>query len=154
MSFGLLVLLVVVGTTIWVGVDASKRDWGDGMGTAGWVIFCILLWIVGFPVYLAKRGKAPLKEALFASPSVGPLAPSPPGSPEAAALYRECPHCKEAVRRDAEVCPHCRKESTPWRFHDDHWWYRETPEEPWEWLDEARSVWVAHEPAAAPGETN
>ncbi len=26
-------------------------------------------------------------------------------------LYRECPHCKERMRRDAHVCPHCRYES-------------------------------------------
>jgi hypothetical protein len=26
-------------------------------------------------------------------------------------LYRECPHCKERMRRDAHVCPHCRRES-------------------------------------------
>jgi Short C-terminal domain len=25
-----------------------------------------------------------------------------------AAMYRECPHCKEPMRRDATVCPHCR----------------------------------------------
>jgi hypothetical protein len=28
-----------------------------------------------------------------------------------ARLYRECPHCKERMRRDAYVCPHCRRES-------------------------------------------
>ena len=27
---------------------------------------------------------------------------------QAAALYRQCPHCKEQMRRDATVCPHCR----------------------------------------------
>jgi hypothetical protein len=26
-------------------------------------------------------------------------------------MYRECPHCKERMRRDAHVCPHCRYES-------------------------------------------
>jgi len=26
-------------------------------------------------------------------------------------VYRECPHCKERMRRDAHVCPHCRSES-------------------------------------------
>jgi len=33
---------------------------------------------------------------------------SPRGSSR---LYRECPHCKERMRRDAHVCPHCRYES-------------------------------------------
>ena len=147
MSFGLLVILVVVGTTIWVGVDASKRDWGEGMGTAGWVIFCTLLWIVGFPVYLAKRGKAPLKGALSASPSGGLPAPSPESSPEAQVAYRECPHCREPMRRDAEICPHCREHSTAWRFHEGRWWFRASEAEPWRWLDEAHGTWIALEAA-------
>jgi hypothetical protein len=40
-----------------------------------------------------------LGEALEASPRVR------------SRLYRECPHCKERMRRDAHVCPHCRYES-------------------------------------------
>ena len=26
---------------------------------------------------------------------------------------RECPACKERMRRDASICPHCRTPSTP-----------------------------------------
>src|ERR1700694_4841088 len=29
------------------------------------------------------------------------------------AMYRECPHCKEQMRSDALVCPHCRLRSVP-----------------------------------------
>ena len=32
--------------------------------------------------------------------------------------YRECPFCKEDMRRDASVCPHCRNNSEPWVFKD------------------------------------
>jgi hypothetical protein len=57
--------LVVLGTTIWVGIDSSNlgmnRGRGGGgfldMGTAGWVFACLLLWIISFPCYLAVRGK-------------------------------------------------------------------------------------------------
>jgi hypothetical protein len=36
------------------------------------------------------------------------------GAPHRApGMYRECPHCKEDMRRDASVCPHCRLRSTP-----------------------------------------
>ena len=59
-------VLLVVGTTIWLGVDASRRDWSDSgfaKSTTQWVIGSLLLWIVVFPVYLAKRGSAPLKSA-------------------------------------------------------------------------------------------
>lgn len=57
-------LLVVVGTTVWVGADASKRDWRNdrfASSTAHWVIGSLLLWIVVFPLYLSQRTHAPLK---------------------------------------------------------------------------------------------
>lgn len=56
--------LVVLGTSIWMAVDASqlgydKRDLrGLGaMGPTGWFLAGILLWIVAFPLYLVKRGE-------------------------------------------------------------------------------------------------
>jgi hypothetical protein len=124
------VALIVIGTTIWVGFDASKRDWTGRSGTATYVVGCILLWIVCFPWYLSVRNKVPLK-----GQGQGAVTTAPHGIP-AEAMYRECPFCKEAMRRDASHCPHCRQESTPWRLHDGHWWFRESEEEPWEWLDE------------------
>jgi hypothetical protein len=143
-SLGLLILLVVVGTTVWVGVDASKRDWsGSGGGAATWVVGCILLWIVVFPIYLVKRGKAPLKDAPSGSAKL-----SPPGS-----TYRECPHCKEPIRRDADTCPHCRRPSTPWRFHEGRWWYRDTELEPWQWLDDNTGTWRALDSSPQPIQT-
>jgi hypothetical protein len=134
-SFGVLIVLIVIGTTIWVGVDASKRDWGEGSGTGTWVVGCILLWIVVFPVYLAKRGKAPFK----AAPA---LAAGPPGLAPSDPMYRECPHCKEPMRRDAGICPHCRKPSTAWRYHDGRWWLRPDEDKPWQWYDERSGLWV------------
>jgi hypothetical protein len=63
-SLSLLLWVMLLGTTIWVGVDASRRDWSKrSFGTAGWVVGTLLLWIVFFPVYLAKRGDAPLKRS-------------------------------------------------------------------------------------------
>jgi hypothetical protein len=62
---GYMLFLVVLGTIIWAGVDASKRDFTQGKfltsSTAAWVLGMILLWIVVFPVYVAQRGRAPLK---------------------------------------------------------------------------------------------
>jgi hypothetical protein len=59
---GLLVLLVVVGSAVWVGVDASGRDWSDNAfadATWKWVAGSLLLWIVAFPLYLVHRGRVP-----------------------------------------------------------------------------------------------
>jgi hypothetical protein len=64
--------LVVLPTVLWVLIDSStlrvkKGKLGGGffdMGVAGWFWSCLLLWIVAFPAYLAKRGEYKrLKEA-------------------------------------------------------------------------------------------
>ena len=59
-----IILLVVVATSIWVGIDASSRDWSESSfadRSWKWVVGSLVLWIVVFPVYLAKHGKAPSK---------------------------------------------------------------------------------------------
>ncbi len=55
--------LVVLGTSIWVWVDASSIGARKGlvkgvadMGPFAWFLCSLLLWIVAFPIYLAKRG--------------------------------------------------------------------------------------------------
>jgi hypothetical protein len=53
-----------LGSIIWIGVDASKRDFSDSRfasKTWQWVVGAIFLWIVVVPVYLWKRGSAPLR---------------------------------------------------------------------------------------------
>ncbi len=57
-------IYVVIGTSLWVLFDASnigvKRGQMQGMGDmgpGGWFAVCLLLWIVGFPFYLAKRAE-------------------------------------------------------------------------------------------------
>jgi hypothetical protein len=60
-----LFILVIVGTTVWVAVDASGRDWrGNSFASspALWALGTLLLWIVIFPVYLVSRGRAPRKQ--------------------------------------------------------------------------------------------
>jgi hypothetical protein len=62
-----LVLLAVAGSTAWLAVDASKRDWtGNGFAknVPSWVIGSLLIWPLVFPMYVfAHRKKAPLKDA-------------------------------------------------------------------------------------------
>jgi hypothetical protein len=83
------VLLVVIGTSIWVAIDAShigaRRGLikGSGnMGPAGWFLCCLLLWIIGFPVYLAKRSE--IKAAAQAASNVES---SRPGNASEVAQY-------------------------------------------------------------------
>ena len=58
-------------------------------------------------------------------------------------IYRQCPFCKENMRRDASVCPHCRHESEPWTLHEGHWWVK--VDEKWHRLDEVANTWIAAE---------
>jgi hypothetical protein len=54
--------------------------------------------------------------------------------------HRECPHGKESMRRDAGTCPHCRKESPAWTFHEGRWWVQNEAGA-WSWLDEGAEAW-------------
>ncbi len=66
--------------------------------------------------------------------------PSTPAPSRAA--VRECPFCREAMRRDASTCPHCRKESRPWVYRDGAWWMQATPDGVWLKHDEETGGWI------------
>lgn len=64
MDLSILMWIIVIGTSIWVAIDASSIGVKKGqisgvadMGPVGWFFVCLLLWIVGFPFYLSKRGE-------------------------------------------------------------------------------------------------
>jgi len=56
-------VLVVLGTSIWVAIDASRLKVAKGklpgsffdMSVTSWFLCCLLIWIVAFPAYLVKR---------------------------------------------------------------------------------------------------
>lgn len=57
-----LIVLVIVGTAVWVYADARRlgvRYGSSGMlfegGPLAWAVGCLLVWIVVFPLYLAAR---------------------------------------------------------------------------------------------------
>jgi FtsH-binding integral membrane protein len=54
------ILIIVLLTTLWVGYDAEGRNWSsDGFANRPWkwIVGCLLLWIVVFPLYLMRRGR-------------------------------------------------------------------------------------------------
>ncbi len=60
MEFFLFILVLL--SSIWVLVDAKSIGVKKGqlkgfanLGPWGWFFACLLLWIVGFPLYLSKR---------------------------------------------------------------------------------------------------
>lgn len=73
--------LIVLGSSIWVLIDAKsigvRKGVITGLGNMGpwaWFFGCLLLWIVGFPLYLIKRGD--FKRALQDSPQTTVVASS------------------------------------------------------------------------------
>jgi putative oligomerization/nucleic acid binding protein len=63
----LLFTLVVLGTTIWLGFDANKRDVGRASRVT-WVLGALLFWVVVFPIYLIRRRRVPFKGDNSSSP--------------------------------------------------------------------------------------
>ncbi len=97
----LLISIVVIATSIWVLVDAEKIGVKKGrvegladLGPWGWFAFCILLWIIGFPYYLAKRGE--LKR-------IAESGPSSQQQPESFV----CPVCSAENPLDVSQCRNC-----------------------------------------------
>jgi len=64
------------------------------MGVAGWFFSCLLLWIVAFPAYLAKRGEYKHQS----------LSTMPDSSVKG---HRKCPDCAELIHADARKCRFC-----------------------------------------------
>jgi rRNA maturation endonuclease Nob1 len=77
------VLIIVVVTSIWVGVDVRRRRRAGETKDAAWswVAGSLLLWIVVFPLYVWSRTR-----------------PGP---------QKRCPACAEPVRLAANLCKHC-----------------------------------------------
>jgi hypothetical protein len=92
---GIVILLVVVATSLWVVIDASnlgakKGKLGGGfldMGPVSWLVGCLLLWIICFPCYLVARPR------LIAARAAAGSVPAPPagGVPNGSAVSWPAP---------------------------------------------------------------
>ena len=88
---------LVVLSAIWVAADSSSFGWG---------MFVLLLWIVGFPLYLMQReDRGRLMQE--ASPTSDPdLQPEDLPEDDASAAS-ECVSCGSTIPAGVDACPAC-----------------------------------------------
>jgi hypothetical protein len=159
-SIGFLVaLLFVIGSGLLLGKVLRGATWVWAAAAvvafagAGTIFKDLIVWGFVAAIYAVASyaGQRRSRQVL--------LATAAPGSQFAGHLaaavatqetHRECPFCKERMRRDASVCPHCRNESPAWTLHESRWWT--SVEGTWYWLDEAANRWERSDaPVAAAG---
>jgi hypothetical protein len=138
---GLVALAFLLGLYFLPSIVAKSR----GVSSVGsvFIINLFLGWtFIGWVVALAMAFRSPPSASV--APQVTPASPSVDWS-----TSRRCPHCKEAMKRDATVCPRCHRESKAWVSHDGRWWIQDESGS-WQWLDEAANTWTLFAPAATP----
>lgn len=135
----MLILLFVFALWIlpvWVAAQVTS---GRGRGTAAGVILGMFLGWIGvlIALLLGRQAGATGQE---------------PAAVVAQHPRRNCPHCKESMRRDARVCSHCRLESQAWTLHYELWWVT-TNGGQWNWFDESAREWrqISEPPPSDPG---
>lgn len=104
-------LVIVIATSIWVLVDAKnigvKKGQIQGLGNLGpwgWFFACFLLWIVGFPFYLAKRSEFKRINSVQESQNVaGGISQATKGTKG----MIKCSGCGGEISPKATTCPQC-----------------------------------------------
>jgi hypothetical protein len=113
---------VVFLAIFWIAPIFVGHVIGKPKGRAGWAWGLLLGWLGVIIVALLSPKRDIASEV------------------QSARMYRECPFCKERMRRDASVCPHCHRESAAWTQKDGFWWTKDEGGR-WVFLDESNRQW-------------
>jgi hypothetical protein len=122
-DFMAIIWLFVLGSSVWVLMDANslkvtRGQLGGGiadMSPLGWFLACLLIWIVGFPMYLAKRPEYQRMAAGVGGPTPpNPWGATPPpavpqtGAPaQASSGSVFCTTCGRELPAVARFCASC-----------------------------------------------
>ena len=134
------IILWIVPAFVAYGLGKPRRRWGAAYGLClGWLGVIIVALLPPVPersvaerlAWLERRG-GQLRPAYVAEEQARLHA-------ELATATRECPFCKEEMRRDASVCRHCGRDSEAWIYEGGQW--RARSGEAWFCLVEASGEW-------------
>jgi hypothetical protein len=139
--------VVVAAIILWIvpifvghGIGKPRRRSGAAYGLfLGWLGVVILVLLPTLPEISTAEQLARLERRR------GQLRPEYIATERArlraalATATRECPFCKEKMRRDASVCRHCRHDSEAWIYEDGQW--RARSGKMWFALVESRGEW-------------
>jgi hypothetical protein len=109
-----------------LGLIPAAIAHGKGESFLLWWIFGSLLFIVALPLAIITKPNEP---ALATQQGL-----------------RKCPYCAEMIKREANVCRHCGRESEAWIPFEGRWWVKH-PDGDF-WLDERQNTWVRYEPSS------
>jgi hypothetical protein len=123
-----LIIILVIGSTVGGGAITNNKGRGWGVGIA----LGFFLGVIGLIItlFLSNKRESAEEQAALAQ------------AHQQAQMYRECPHCREQMRRDASVCSHCRSKAPAWKLQGDVWWFQSAGGS-WYYLDEAANEWRA-----------
>ena len=142
--------MTVLILIIWIGSVFVARSIGKSKRRDGWV-YGLLLGPIGVLIValLPPRPDLTLEELEHHRPHMSNERYERTRTALTSGLaYRECPFCKEDMRRDASVCPHCRRPSPAWTLHEGHWWT--DVDGVWYRLDELTNSWVQNDDPLEP----